>query len=154
MTPFATLADLEVRHPSELTVLAADEMTGVRDDVRIQNALDDASAEMRGILKARYSAAELERLDADSRETLRVYAMQIALYLVSLSFARQTETIQERYNRAIKRLEAIAAGKGAVSFDPDGSGAGTGESTSTASPNEVLIDVPERVFTRRHTRGL
>ena len=59
MTAYATIGDLEARYPHELTLLAADEQTGLRDDVRIGHALTDASIEIRAILNARYSPADL-----------------------------------------------------------------------------------------------
>ncbi|WP_020179789.1 DUF1320 domain-containing protein [Methylopila sp. M107] len=151
MPTYATLADIEDRHPSELIMLAADETTGLRSDARIERALADATAQIRGVLKARYSTLELERIDADSREMLKVYAIDIALYRIALSFSRSNERIRERYEAALKRLEAIASGKGALSFD---SGGGTDPTSpaggASASPNEVLIDAPaERRFSVR-----
>ncbi|MGX1100250.1 gp436 family protein [Amorphus sp. MBR-141] len=151
MIPFVTLADLDARHPAELITLAADEQTGVRDDVRIELAIADAGAEIRAILKARYSADELGRIDGDSRETLKIYAIDIALYRVALSFSRSNERIEERYKSAIKRLEAIAAGKAALTFS--GSEGSDETANEAASPNEVLIDAPERIFTRDRTWG-
>lgn len=148
-TPFAILSDLEARFPGELIVLAANESTGLRDDVRIENALSDASSEMRGILKGRYSAAELERLDADSLAMLRVYAMDIALYRVARSFSRSSERLESGYGDAIKRLQQIADGKAGLSFDGGGDDDPSAPS-SAASPNEVLIDAPaERMFSLR-----
>ena len=149
MTTFAVLADLEKRYPGELIVLAANEQTGERDDVRIEEQLADASAEMRGILKGRYSAAELERLDADSRAMLRVLAMDITLYRVALSFARSSERLQLGYDNAIRRLTQIATGKAGLSFE-DGGGDDPTSPASSASPNEVLIDAPaDRMFSVR-----
>ena len=150
MTVYATIADLEARFPSELTLLAADETTGLRDDVRIGHALDDASIEIRAILAARYSSTELAALDADSLSVLRVYASDIALYRVALSFSRSTDTIKERYDMAIKRLEAIACGKGALTGTGTGStpGSGTGTDVGDIGQNEVVVVAPERVFTR------
>tara|TARA_R110002020_G_scaffold15555_35_gene55432 strand:- start:10042 stop:10500 length:459 start_codon:yes stop_codon:yes gene_type:complete len=150
--PFVTLAELHARHPAELITLAADEQTGVRDDARIEAAIADAGAEIRSILKARYSADELGRIDADSRETLRIYAIDISLYRIAISFSRSNERIEERYKTAIKRLEAIAAGKAALTFS--GSEGGDETADEAASPNEVLIEAPERMFTRERTRGL
>ena len=66
VAPFAALADLEARYPSELTLLAADENTGLRDDGRIDLALDDATTEIIAILQARYSTADLANLDETS----------------------------------------------------------------------------------------
>lgn len=145
---FATLADLERRYPGELIILAANETTGLRDDVRIEDSLFDASSEMRGILKGRYSAAELERLDADSLAMLRVFAQDIALYRVALSFSRSSERLETGYDNAIKRLQQIADGKAGLSFD--GGDDDPSSPPSAASPNEVLIDAPaERMFSVR-----
>jgi phage gp36-like protein len=152
MAAFATLADLIARYPSEATILAADESTGVRDDARIAAALGDASAEIGGILAARYTREELARIDEDSRAVLRVYAIDIALYRVALSFARQTEAIAERYAIAIKRLEAIAAGKAALTFDGP-AGTGGAEPAGAVSPNEAIVEAAERVMTRDRLRG-
>lgn len=152
MTAYATIADIEARFPSELTLLAADETTGERDDVRIGHALDDASIEIRAILAGRYSSAELAALDADALSVLRVYATDIAFYRVALSFSRQTDTIKERYDMAIKRLEAIASGKGALGTTIVSGGSDSSGGTDDGGPigqNEVSIDVPERVFNRK-----
>lgn len=150
MQPYATIADLEARFPSELTLLAADETTGLRDDVRIGLALNDSSIEIRAILAARYSGADLAALTEGSLEVLRVYCGDMTLYRVALSFARSSDAIKERYDQAVKRLEAIAGGRGAL------------ETTSSSSPvsgsgpvdagdigqNEVVLVAPERMFTR------
>lgn len=153
MQPYATIDDIDARHPAELILLAADENTGVVDTGRVTAALADASAEVRAILKARYSSPELSRLDAESLDTLRFYTIDVALYRVALSFARSNERIKERYEAAIKRLEAIASGKGGLSFEGGSAGDDPAIGGPT-SPNEVLVDVPERVFTRDRLRGL
>ncbi len=153
-SPFATLAQLVARHPAELVVLAADETTGERDDVRIEASLSDASAEMRGILQARYTPADLDALDETSREILAVYAQDIALYRVALSFSRSTDRLKEAYENAIKRLEAIAAGKGGlvVSGSSSPSTPTNADEVGAIGPNGVVIDVPERIFTRERFR--
>lgn len=152
-TVFVTLQDLETRHPAELITLAANEETGVREDDRIHRAAEDASAEIRTILKARYSSSDLARLDSESLDALKIFAIDIALYRIALAFARSNERIEERYKLATKRLEAIAAGKGGLSFE-GGSVANDGSVSATSSPNEVLIDAPPRLFSRNRMRGL
>ena len=77
---------------------------------------------------------------------LRVYSSDIALYRVALSFSRSTDTIKERYDQAIKRLEAIAAGKGALTTT--GGAGGNSDGDGEVGQNEVLVEGPERVFTR------
>jgi phage gp36-like protein len=154
-TTFATLEDLEQRHPSELITLAADETTGIRDDVRIGHALDDASAEVRGILKARYTMADLTRVDDDTSALLKLFAIDIALYRIALAFSRSNERIEERYKAVIKRLQAIADGKAGLSFEGSNiDAAGNGDGGTVISPNEVIVDAPERHFTRNKMRGL
>ncbi|MCC0036544.1 MAG: DUF1320 family protein [Hoeflea sp.] len=147
VAPFAALGDLEARYPSELTLLAADENTGLRDDGRIDLALDDATTEIIAILQARYSTADLANLDETSLTIVKVYCMDIALYRIALAFSRSSDTIKERYEATIKRLEAIASGKGALSLV----GAGSSDSSDPAGSidqNEVVITAPERMFTR------
>src|SRR5690606_31601370 len=106
---------------------------------------EDASRQVRAILLGRYSTAELERLDAEGRGLLLVYAMDIALYRVALSFSRLTDEIRERHTSAVKRLEGIAAGRGGLSFT-----GGNGQAVN--SPNGVVVDAPERFFTRERMR--
>ena len=152
-TAFATLEDIEARYPAELITLAADENTGVRDDQRVTRAIEDAAVEILAILRARYGNEELGRLDADSSATLKLYSIDIALYRIALAFSRSNERIKERYDTAIKRLEAIASGKGGLSFT--GGSSGDGNAVEPApSPNEVIIDAPERMFTRNTMRGM
>ncbi|UWU13269.1 DUF1320 domain-containing protein [Rhizobium sullae] len=146
MPAFATIADIEARFPSELLLVAANEETGLRDDVRIGHGLDDASTEIRAILAARYSAADLAALDENSLAVVKVYCIDIAFYRIALSFSRSTDNIKERYDQAIKRLEAIASGKGALTTT--NSGAGPVEDGSDVGQNEVILEAPERVFTR------
>ncbi|PWE52152.1 DUF1320 domain-containing protein [Metarhizobium album] len=149
MTVYATIADLAARYPAELTLLAANEDTGLRDDVRIGHALSDSSIEIRAILAARYSPAELASLDEPSLDVLRVYCGDMALYRVALSFSRSTDAIKERYDQAVKRLEAIAAGKGALTTTGSGQGSAGGEGLPDGvGQNEVIVTAPDRVFTR------
>lgn len=149
MTVYAIIADLEARYPQELGLLAADENTGERDDARIDLALSDASREIRAILQARYSPSELASLDAESLGILSVYCMDIALYRIALSFSRTSDIIKERYEASIKRLEAIASGKGALTFTGSaGGGGGDGGAPGSIGQNEVVMTAPERIFTR------
>lgn len=135
---YAALSDLTARYPQEVILLGADEVTGELDEARVTAALADASIEARAILQARYSVAELDRLDADGLSTLRVYVMDIALYRVALSFSRLTDEIRERYQAAIKRLEAIAAGKGALTFEGEAA-AGAEDGVETSGGGAVLV---------------
>ncbi|WP_288579839.1 phage protein Gp36 family protein [uncultured Methylobacterium sp.] len=151
--PFVTRAEIQARHPRELAVLAADEKTREVDAVRVDAACLDASVEIRGILASRYTPDDLERVDAESAAVLRLYAIDIALYRVSLSFGRSSETVEKRYGAAIARLRDMAVGKGALNVTPAGGPATAAGPATSGSPNEVVIDAPERLFTRRRFGG-
>ncbi|OCP17439.1 MULTISPECIES: phage protein Gp36 family protein [unclassified Ensifer] len=148
MTTFAAIPDLEARFPHELALVAADEQTGLRDDIRIGHGLTDASIEIRSILAARYSGAELAALDDDALALLRVYCMDIAFYRIALAFSRSSDNIKERHDAAIKRLEAIAAGKGALTGTGSPGGGSSGGDGAGVGQNEVVLEAPERMFTR------
>ncbi len=155
--PFVTRADIEARHPQQLAVLAADEETRLVDTDRVDAACADASTEIRGILGSRYDADAIDRLNAESRGLLLLFGLDIALYRVSSSFGRTTEELGKRYATAVKRLEAIAAGKGGLEFDREAGGPAAtapepGEPSSIA-PGGVVMEAPERLFTRRRYGG-
>jgi phage gp36-like protein len=152
MANFCTLDDLVERFPEQLALLAADETTGIRDDVRVERACRDASAEIRGILFARYASDDLMRMDEASAEILRVYAIDIVLYRISVAFSRTSETLKERYDASIARLTAIAAGKGGLIILGAGS-VGDDADVGAISPGGVVIDAPERMFTRDRLRS-
>lgn len=148
MQPYATIADMDARFRDQLTLVAADEQTGLRDDIRIDNSLIDASTEIRAILAARYSAADLSALDETSLAVLRLYCIDIALYRIALDFSRSTENIRERYDQAVKRLEAIASGKGALGTVTSIAPMTEGVEAGDIGQNEVVLAAPERMFTR------
>lgn len=150
--PFATRADLIERHPRDVALLCASEVTRLPDYDRVDAALVDVSTEVRAILARRYSPAQLDLIDDDSAGALKLFAMDMALYRIALSFGRQTEAIKERYEIAVKRLEAIAAGRGGLTF-AQGAGA-AGVDPQASSPNSVMLEAPERQFTRERLGGI
>ncbi len=156
LAPYATLDDIATRYPRELTVLAADETTGVRDDARINAVIPDVTAEIRSILVQRYRRDELARLDADSLTLMRSYAIAMTLYKVALSFTRSSERVQDRYDNAVAALRAIAKGSGALTFDPDPDAAQSSVDPAVAVVDNtaVIFESNERLFTRTRTQGL
>lgn len=154
MPTYATLADIQARHPRDIVLLAADEDTGTLDESRVAAALEAADADINGILFARYTPAELARLDAASRAIVKTYAIDIALYRVALSFARSSDRLEEQFDAAIARLTAIAKGAGGLTFTSGGDDDGPGAGGAALSPNEAVIEAPERLFTRERMRGL
>lgn len=64
------------------------------------------------------------------------------------SVSRTTENIKERYDQAVKRLEAIASGKGALTTSVGTAGGDPVIDAGDIGQNEVVVVGPERVFTR------
>lgn len=154
MTPYATIADIEARHPAELVLLAADETTGEVDAARVEEAIKGATSDINGILFRRYTAADLTRLDADSLDILKTYAIDISLYRVALSFARSNERIKEGRDAALEALRAIAKGDGGLTFlPPPGNSGPIAGVEGPNSPNEAVVNASPRVFTRDRLRG-
>jgi phage gp36-like protein len=150
-TPYATTADVQARYPKDAAMLCADETTRLPDWSRFDAALSDVSMEIRIILQGRYTAAQLGDLDEESLGALKVFAIDMAMYRVAVSFARSTERLEKNYENAVARLEGIAKGRGGLTF-VSGAGAVDGESVST-SPGEAIVIAPERLFSRDTMRG-
>lgn len=142
---FAVMADIDDRHPAQLVLVAADERTRLVDPVRVDAGLADASTEIRAILAQRWTAAELDTLDDDGRATLRMFAVDMALYRIALAFGRSTDNIKARYDAAVKRLEAMASGRGGLSFTGPGATAG---GAGQSGPNVVVVEANDALFTR------
>jgi len=146
--PFATTADVQARYPSDAALLCADETTREPDWARFDAALADVSMEISIILQARYTRAQLSDLDVESLGALRLFAIDMAMYRVAVTFARTTDELKTRYEIAVARLEGIASGKkGALTFNSSGSGSVDG-ATTTGSPGEAIVVAPERHFSR------
>lgn len=85
----------------------------VSDDNRA-NAEDEAIEEIASYLRPKYDTRALFSAEGNERNRLIVmYACDIALYHMSASLPQKmgTEIRKERYERAIKWLEGVQAGK-------------------------------------------
>lgn len=151
--PFAQTADVQARYPAEAAVLCADETTRQPNWTRFDEALADGSAEIRAILASRYNAQLLAAVDDDALAFLQICAIDIAMYRVALSYARSTEQIKERYDMAVKRLEAIAVGKGSLNPRLPAQGVPGGD-LSDSTPQEAIVDYAPPDWGRNRWRGL
>lgn len=150
--PYATTADVQARYPSEAALLCADETTRAPDWDRFDAALVDVSMEIRIILKARYTPAQLDDLDDESLGALKAFAIDMSMYRVAVAYSRSTDRLKEIYDAAVARLEGIATGrKGALTFNTSG-GSIDGEGVSP-SPGEAIVIAPDRQFTREKMGG-
>lgn len=93
--------------------LALKVISQVSDDNRA-NAEDEAIEEISSYLRPKYDTSALFSAEGNERNRLIVmYACDIALYHMSASLPQKmgTEIRKERYERAIKWLEGVQAGK-------------------------------------------
>lgn len=102
----------------------------VSDDNRA-NAEDEAIEEISSYLRPKYDTQALFSAEGNERNRLIVmYTCDIALYHMAASLPQKmgTEIRKERYDRAIKWLEGVQAGKNVpdlpVSTDEDGNPVG------------------------------
>lgn len=106
---------------------------------------DPDTSEVEAALLRASSLADVylsRHLPLDEAPTWLVGAVvDIAIY--RLSGANVAEAERQRYEDAIKTLEAVQRGKGGVGFGP----------SDAMLDDDIEIDAPEHVMTREHTRG-
>lgn len=130
---YATKQDLLERFGDDEMVQLTDELAqGELDDVKITRALTDADADINGYLANRYALPL-----ATTPPMIRRLACEIARY--HLYNKAPTDAVKQRYQDAIRTLEAIA--KGVVGLGLDGLGTPV---TSAGAPD---FTAPDRIFT-------
>lgn len=84
------------------------------DTANVDNAILEAQEEVAGYLRPKYDCDKIFAAEGDERNRqLVMYTADIALYnmIASLSQRLGYDTRKERYDRAIKWLEGVQAGK-------------------------------------------
>ena len=106
---FITTEDFKVVS-SEASLKA---ITGASQD-NIDNAIAEAQEEVAGYLRPKYDTEKIFAMEGNLRNRqIVMYTADIALYNMTASLPNRMgyETRQERYERAIKWLEGVQAGK-------------------------------------------
>lgn len=88
-------------------------ITGASQD-NIDNAIAEAQEEVAGYLRLKYDTEKIFAMEGNLRNRqIVMYTADIALYNMTASLPNRMgyETRQERYERAIKWLEGVQAGK-------------------------------------------
>ena len=88
-------------------------ITGASQD-NIDNAIAEAQEEVAGYLRPKYDTEKIFAMEGNLRNRqIVMYTADIALYNMTASLPNRMgyETRQERYERAIKWLEGVQAGK-------------------------------------------
>lgn len=127
---YASSADMIARFGERELVELTDRVgAGVPDAALIQRALDDAASEIDGYLRGRYALPL-----ATVPPVLRRIACDIARYL--LAAERATDEIRWRYERGLKILDGIAAGRVHFALAQAGGGGGSMEVSVGSRPRD------------------
>lgn len=139
---YATLAELKAVIPVRELALLSDHAAGATpDDQRLQDALDDASAEIDGYISRRV-ALPIQ----NPPRMLTVKCRDIAMYRLYAAVGRVSETQAKLYDAALAYLGRVARGELSIGDETPGAGV-------PATPGAVVIDGPERTMTRDGLRG-
>ncbi|MDE0109905.1 MAG: DUF1320 domain-containing protein [Bryobacterales bacterium] len=146
---YATVQDCIDRQGAEALRELADDAAAAADAfawTRLEKALDDASDEIDAYIGARHRLP----LDPVPRLLTRL-CVEIGAYRRAADAGMVTEEIRDRYDRAIRLLKDIEAGKaslGAVDPDPPADAAGR------AAQVVQVASGPARVMDRDSVKGM
>ncbi|MEL6477625.1 MAG: DUF1320 domain-containing protein [Pseudomonadota bacterium] len=146
---YATEGDIVAMYGAEKLAIVADaNFDGVPDAERVQAALVQASAE----IDTHIGTVHKLPLHAIP-EILKTWCIDIAIYRMANRAAQQTEEMRQRRDDAIKALMRIAEGKQELVLPPDPNADPTAPAAGQG-PNPVVIEGPERIFSRDKLRDL
>ncbi|MGH7905759.1 MAG: gp436 family protein [Candidatus Binataceae bacterium] len=141
---YAASADLIARYPNrDLVQLTNDDPTAISiNTAALDQALDDASAEIDGYLEGRFNLPL-----ADPPAVLSRIACDIAMYrLQALRPLHDLADARKRYDDAAAFLMAVAKGAITLGLAPD-------NREPASAPGAANIEGPRRVFGRKSLRG-
>lgn len=135
---YATIDNLKAAMTArDLALLSdLDGPEGVSPDDRLQQALDDATAEIHG-----YIAGKVSLPLADPPDMLRVVCRDLAVFRLYANLSAITETQTKLRDSAIAYLRAVRDGKVALGDE-------TGAASVEAGEGVVMSEGPDRVMTR------
>ncbi len=140
--PYASVDQLKAVIPvGDLMLLTDFEGADTPSDTRLEQALDDATAEMNTYL------AKVVKLPlADPPHLLTVLCRDLAMHRLYATLAHDAEVYGTLRKDALSTLKAIARGETAIGDDGDGE-------TALTSPGVAMTDGPAREFTRDSLKG-
>ena len=129
-----------------LNRLADRDGDGLADAPKVARALDDAAALIDGYISLRVTLP-LPSVPA----VLKNLSIDIAMYRLATDAGLLSEDARKRYEDAIQFLRDVAAGRASIPLPAQ---PGATPSAETASPQTVILDGPQRLFSRTSLRGL
>lgn len=124
-----------------------DDGTGQVDEVRLQAALDDASAEIDSYIAKALAGEPLTRLKDSPPRILKVICRNLALHQLYVNIGHDMEARRSLRDDAIGFLKAVARGDAALG---DG---GAVVAPEVTTPGIAMTDGPDRQMTRDQLRG-
>ncbi|MBG0809854.1 DUF1320 domain-containing protein [Methylosinus sp. H3A] len=146
---YATESDLVRKWGAEQVDLAAyDGATQARDPLRIEAALDSASAVMNGYFAKRYALP----IDAapDGMTLLRNLCCDLAMGELSNTPGARNDIVKDAVEAARKFLSDVARGLADIPQNPP-PGA---PAAAVPSPNEAIVAANDREFSRNRLRAM
>jgi len=139
---YALITDLKATIPArDLQLLSdLDGAAGAVDDLRLEAALRDATAEING-----YIAKAVKLPLEDPPDMLRVVCRDLAVHRLYANVGRVTETQDKLREAAIAYLKMVRDGKASI-------GDAEGGAQVQTSEGAVSIEGPDRVMTRDSLR--
>lgn len=141
--PYSTQSDIEQQLPRDLlTQLTDDDGDGIVDGGIVPAAIQKADDEINAYAATRYSVPF-----TPVPALIKALSVDLAIWNLYARRRMESETVNKRYDRAVKLLRDIADGKASLgeSPGPAESEAGLPEATTTVSE--------DRVFTKDTMQG-
>ncbi len=141
--PYSTVDDIKKMLPEDLIVqLTDDEATGSINQGRVDEAIEQADAEIDSYCAGRYAVPF-----GTVPDIVKKLSVDISIYNLYSRLVRDMPEVRaERYRSAIKQLEAISKGKISLGVDP-------APTASTDGRSETNKPTDGNVFSRDKLEG-
>lgn len=143
---YATIDDITDLYGADALYVADRDQDGAADTAAVDRALSSSSAEIDTYIGVRYALPL-----AEVPEFLKTVCVDIAVYRLALSADVLSEEHRRRYEDALNFLKRVADGKAALQF---ASSAPTEDGTPAPGPRPIVMEGPERLFSREKTRDI
>ncbi len=143
MTDYALATDIAAKWGDQFALASQDPATGATDPVRVQAALDAATARMNGFLAQRYNLPV--NASPDGVALLKDLCCDLAMGQLCVTPGLRNELVETAVTQALDFLKLVASGRAAIpELPPPGAPA--------PSPQEAVLIADDRTFTRHRLR--
>lgn len=145
---YATISEFRagIPHRDLVALTDLDDGSGLVDDSRIQDALDDGSAEIDSYIAKALKDGALERVKAEPPRILKTICRDLALHRLYVNIGHSMEARKSLREDAISFLKSVAKGDAAL-------GDGGDVAPEITTPGVAMTDGAERQLTRDSLKG-